>query len=1008
MKHRLAWSVVSFVVLSLVAGCGSDSKPPKRDTAPPEPDTAVTPTPDTARPPDMAPAMIDARPDAAPDVAGDTSSTETGTVSDGGDAGDGGGDAGDGGGDGGPEGGACVSVCTAGAKRCTANGSLQTCVTMNGCTAWGPEVSCGANRTCTGTAPDAACTCNPAPAGCTAKGTFCAGMVLNTCDQDANGCFFIAANKTCSGRQTCTGTLPSAACTCEMAPAGCAAAGTFCPSATSTGTCAADSDGCFYQMGTATNCATGQVCVASSATAAACQCPAAGNTAGTGCPTLGATICGGASVLTCTASGSCKVWVATTDCNAQGGGGLTCGTKSGVAACECAEATTDHYVDPVAGNDNTTAGPLFPTGAQNPPACRLKTLTKAVNTVITPGDRIIAITATPPGNFTGETFPLTVSSNVTLTTADATPNPSNYHIQFNATGGSAVALSNGAALSGFTINNVNTGGMVNAAVAVTCSVGTVTVTNLTLNGTGTNNVMTAGVQIGAATMNTCTGTFNNLTIGGFLNGVTINSSSGSAATLSNSIISNSGATDVGVLVSAGRLDGSGLTLRPANGVAAAGFAVIVRPVSGVVPAVFNGSNVTVLNTSNDSIWLDNQGGMQPPQASLTGGSITNPTGADSSGIRVEAGTLTLSGLTITGADQHGLEILGGTTTATAVQVLSSSGDGVHVTGGTANLHQGALRNSGMRNLFMDAGNVVIDDGIAITGATLSGVEFASGANSALSIGGTTGALVDISSSGLHGVTVAGVGGAGASVAIERATIHGNVGSGVLVNLSANNSSVRAANSEIFGNGANGVVVLQAPSSNANNVVLLDTLDVHGHTTVGVNVGVGIWLSGAAGEVTATLANNKVHDNRDVGVLITQGGGVDTTRETLTGNDVFGNNTGAVRTVGGISFETSSILTSFTANRVHGNRRDQMAILAVRQGGGTWDLNPGACNAQRNFIYCYSSDAGSVGLRLTNAGTVDAQNVTWANATPTVGTLDFASMGSTVDVTPACAAMTTCQ
>jgi hypothetical protein len=1011
MKNRLAWLVVvSSALLLASAGCGGGGAKPKRDTAvTPEPDTSVPPPlPDAFRPPEPAP---EPRPEASVDSPADAGA-EGGAdrAPDGGaDAGDGGADAGDGGGDGGeagPEGGACVSVCTVGAKRCN-NSALQTCVDMGGCGVWGPDVSCGDHRTCTGNAPDAACTCTAAPAGCTAAGTFCTNDNLNTCAQDANGCFFVMTMRTCGSRQSCTGALPSAACTCAAGPPGCTAAGTFCPSTTSTGTCAQDADGCFFQMGASSNCPTGQLCVASGA-AAACQCPAIGTTAGTGCPTAGATLCSGSSVLTCTAANGCNTWVATTDCATQGGGGLTCGSKGGAPACQCAEATTDHYVDPVAGNDNTTVGPLFPTGAQNPPACRLRSLTKAVNTVITPGDRIIAITAAPPGTFSAETFPLTVSAGITLTTADASPTPANYVIQFTAIGGSAVALSTGSALSGFTIDNVVNGGMVNAAAAVTCSVGTVTVNGVALDGSGTNNVMNTGLQIGAATLNTCTGSFSNLTIGGFANGVTMNSSAGSAATLTGTVVSTTDAADVGLLLLAGSLNATDLSVRPASGVTAAGFAVVVRPASAVVPATFTGANLVALNTSNDAVWLDGQGGMQPPVASLTGGSITNPTGADASGIRVEAGTLTLSGLTITGADQHGLEVVGGTATATEVTILSSAVDGVNVTGGTANLHKAVIRNSGQRNVFMSAGAVVLDDGSTLTGATQSGVEFAGGAGSTLTIGGTVGAQVDISASGSNGVTAVGVGGAGASVAIERALIHGNAGAGLLVDLSADNSSVRAANSEIFANGANGVVVARAPSSNANNVVLLDTLDVHNHTTVGTNLGVGIFLSGATGEVTATLTGNRVHDNRDVGILITQQGGGVITRETLTSNDVFGNNTGAARSVGGISFETSSTLTAFTANRIHANRRDQIAFSAVRNGPSTWDLNPGACNAQRNFIYCYSTDAGSVGLRATNAGTIDGQNITWANATPATGTNDFAVTNSTLDVTPACAAMTACQ
>src|SRR5262249_29676782 len=143
-----------------------------------------------------------------------------------------------------------------------------------------------------------------------------------------------------------------------------------------------------------------------------------GTTLGTACQTVGQTVCSGDTLLTCTMNptSGCKAWAPGTDCAATVG--LTCGTRTGSAACECPAVTDgNYYVDPVAGNDASGAAP-FPSGAKTPAACRFKTLAKASNVAINIGNKIIAVTANPPGVFT-EAAPLNISSGVTLTTDDA-------------------------------------------------------------------------------------------------------------------------------------------------------------------------------------------------------------------------------------------------------------------------------------------------------------------------------------------------------------------------------------------------------------------------------------------------------------------------------------------------------------------------------------------------------------------------------------------------------------
>jgi hypothetical protein len=239
--------------------------------------------------------------------------------------------------------------------------------------------------------------------------------------------------------------------------------------------------------------------------------------------------------------------------------------------------------------------------------------------------------------------------------------------------------------------------------------------------------------------------------------------------------------------------------------------------------------------------------------------------------------------------------------------------------------------------------------------------------------------------------------------------------------------VTAINTEIDMNLHNGVLVTSAPSNSGTvNSVTLDKLDVHDQTANGAAVGMGIWLHGdtaGGGDIAATLNECKVHDNRNTGIVIDEdatGGTTTVTRETLTSNDIYNNNTGAVNAaVGGISFATASTLTTFTGNRIHGNRRDQILFQAGQNGGANWDLDPGSCTsttAPRNQIYCY--EAGFVGLRTTNTlganppdYTVDADRVTWAHATPSdvAANRDFAQGADTV-ITRAnpCTAMLVCQ
>jgi hypothetical protein len=169
---------------------------------------------------------------------------------------------------------ACVSDCTAGARRCGAGGGLQTCVTTNGCTAWSAEVACMAPMTCQGSGAGAACACPAPPAGCASgQGSFCeSSTVVATCTADALGCLKIASRVTCPASKPCAGKHPSASCSCAAPPPECAAGvGASCQGNMLV-TCAVDAAGCIA-VSTQMACPAGRPCMGA-APNGACTCPA--------------------------------------------------------------------------------------------------------------------------------------------------------------------------------------------------------------------------------------------------------------------------------------------------------------------------------------------------------------------------------------------------------------------------------------------------------------------------------------------------------------------------------------------------------------------------------------------------------------------------------------------------------------------------------------------------------------------------------------------------------------
>ena len=118
------------------------------------------------------------------------------------------------------------------------------------------------------------------------------------------------------------------------------------------------------------------------------------------------------------------------------------------------------------GSDVANGTHPYPTGIATPAACRFATLTHGMDQVGSPGT-VIAISANPPVAFTGETFPLVVKTGVTLTTADATPNPANYSIEFDDAAATAVSLAAGSSITGFGVEQTGTA----TGSTVSCTIG---------------------------------------------------------------------------------------------------------------------------------------------------------------------------------------------------------------------------------------------------------------------------------------------------------------------------------------------------------------------------------------------------------------------------------------------------------------------------------------------------------------------------------------------------------
>jgi Right handed beta helix region len=854
---------------------------------------------------------------------------------------------------------ACTNACTLGTHRCAGGGS-ETCVLgSNSCTEWSSATICAGVTACS--AGSGLCACPTPPAGCTAAGKFCNGSGnLVTCSQDAQGCFSASAPAVCPTDTSCKGTLPNAACSCDN-DTSCNGTNSFCLNPGVVATCGLDSNtpACNVVVSTAT-CHGSSSCING-----ACVCPAAGTTAGSGCTTLNAKTCSGTDILTCVteSSSGCSIWQASIHCATSG---LTCGTKaSAQPACQCPEnAGTDVFVDPAAGSD--VVGGVFPTGIQSPAACRYASLTNGLTKVGSPG-RVIAISASLPAAFAGETIPLTIPDGVTVMTADAQFNAADYTIDVRSASTDAIVLGKGSALEGFTVD-----GTASANALIFCgTTGPALLDTVAVLG---NGVATDGIDL----LGGCAATLHNVTVDSVdAAGISVSVSTGITVTITDTTVEN--ALQGGLLFKSGSVAADNLTTKGNTQ-----YGIVLPSSSSGTPSL------TLSNSFADGnglagnfpgIWIgkgtlaatnteaNNNGGAGIQLDSTSAQQLTTVTvkGNSAMGVGLTAGSLTASSLLADKNGEAGLDISGGTATITGSTLSHNTGGGLSLSGTGANVTVtgGALDNNGLGGILASKGTL------------------------------TVGGNAEVASNPL-GIQLT-----GATTSVAGANIHDNTGDGVVVNDSTSALVVLGSSSTtttVGHNGGSGIVVDASPATSGGaNSITIDTVAVTS------NSGFGIHLEGDTGNVAATVKASTISGNHDVGLMVEQGSGK-TTSEAIQNDDVSGNNTSGGGLVGGVLFNSSSTLTSFIGNKIHSNTGDELGFADVPNGGTQWVINPpsATCDATANSIYCYGG--GNVGLHvLSSSASVNGQHVHWTNNPPTAG-IDFSGA---VTVTNPCTAIATC-
>ncbi len=634
-----------------------------------------------------------------------------------------------------------------------------------------------------------------------------------------------------------------------------------------------------------------------------------------------------------------------------------------------------------------------PTGALQPPACRLRKISDALGALGSTFTRVVAQhESSSSAHFVAETQPLVIPAGITLTTADAPPsiNTSHYTIDLGGNGSARVVLSNGSTLSGYTLLGAATGptgsnaqgGAAAGVDLLGCTGGTATADHLAIIGSGT--------QVGVAVRGNCalTGTLLNVSGGGTGVNVTYSATTGAAsftgasiiasvtgtgllignatssatiastATVASSLTVTGNGTGVSVTGGAATLAGTAITVSGGGtGVSLTGgtASLTTSPVAvsgapgvkgissmnGQVTLATTAVSLTgVIDNSARGIVQDSSGtGMA--SLSMTGGSVTLPSvpGAGPGlayGVDIIRGTATLAGVTETvGGNVTGIQV------ANASQV-TVNGASVLTTSCKVATSDCDVTNRGVTGSSAGQG-IAVPIGAAQQGAlvTVGGTTQISGFQDGISSGDgslTLSGAVGVTGNVHDGITLAGINfNTTTQVTISGATVSGNGNEGILVSAAVPTSIMT---STISGNKFNGINVAQSQSTGTTGAkFLLSASTVSGNGTAGTvtpavaSIGEGLILSASAGKVSAILQGNHISGNVLEGVRVQ--GGAALTEVAFNSNHINGNLTGLATAptatiAGGVFFATGTIrLGQFVGNRVFANSSNQIGF-AVSQ------------------------------------------------------------------------------
>jgi hypothetical protein len=339
---------------------------------------------------------------------------------------------------------------------------------------------------CTG---DAQCQSDPTYGPTTICNTGTGACVAAACTTNSAACAANAADVCCG--LTCV-------------PGGCCA-NTDCATSTAGGICGASTPNVCGKCTADTQCAAGQVCKTSTGqclTNAGLCTGAPGGTGGAAgtCMNIGTDVCcNGGTCFAQPAGGGvacCPGTAGTTYCQTQLNN--TSATCAGNVCTTCAGVSTMtpiYYVDPVNGSDSGT-GSLTLSGGGAAASCALKTITRAlqlIGTAVVP-TQIVVVGGASATVSAGETFPIKVPTNVTISTqtGPVTVNVPNGKAGFAMSAPNAQITSGSGAMLTITTTVTGTAGGTDGIVVGTGSDASTQISNVTVTGMVDSGILVNG------------------------------------------------------------------------------------------------------------------------------------------------------------------------------------------------------------------------------------------------------------------------------------------------------------------------------------------------------------------------------------------------------------------------------------------------------------------------------------------------------------------------------------